>query len=118
MNALLILFTYKYRYNELLFTSYYINILIFLINILPLYPLDGYQIYKLLLLNFFEETYIFDLLMYLSIILLIFIIIFMYILKMYYIILVLVFLIVRLFYIRKNIHSQIRLKTFSNFFIK
>ncbi len=80
------------------------NKLMIFINLIPIYPLDGYKIIYSLLSNFFENEYIVDCLFYLSLILIVILLFIIFVLKLYGYLLIIIFLLYKTF--ENKINSQ------------
>lgn len=91
----------------------YFNYILLFINLLPVYSLDGYRIIRKILTKVFDELYVMDLLVYLSIIILLFSMILCFVFRLYFMIIIFIYLFIKLLINHKKEKKIIYLKTLS-----
>lgn len=94
-NIISLLFVNDYSFIKFTYTM-------ILFNLIPIIPLDGYQLINLLLSRFYEEEYIIDLLFTFGMLINCFILFFSVLFKIYFIILLSIYLFYKLFKYRNN----------------
>lgn len=88
-----------------------------LFNFLPIYSLDGYRIVKLFLEKYFDDTYVIDLLFYVSVLFFTIVLVFSIIFKTYFLIVIVLTLTFKMFLEKRRTKQILHLKKLSKFMI-
>ena len=99
-------------------TAYYFNLIMLLINILPIYPLDGYRILSKILNKIFDPEYTFEFLFWISIFFIFLCMLILYFFRIYFVILTLIFLIINLIIKRKKELGILRIKKLNSILMR
>lgn len=99
-------------------TVYYFNLIMLLINILPIYPLDGYRILSKILNKIFDPEYTFEFLFWISIFFIFLSMLILYFFRIYFVILTLIFLIINLIIKRKKELGILRIKKLNSILMR
>ena len=97
---------------------YYFNLIMLLINLLPIYPLDGYRIVSKILNKIFDPLYTFDFLFWISLFFILLGIIISYFFRIYFVILIFVLLTLNLIFKRKKEVNALKMKGLYNILIR
>ncbi len=93
-------------------TLYQFNIVMIFVNLVPIYPLDGYRVLKALMLCVFDDEYTMDCMLYLSLILIAIVSILCYIFQFHLGFLIIIFLLYKILKLGNN-REYYRLKKYS-----
>ncbi len=89
-----------------------------LINLLPIYPLDGYRIVSKILNKIFDPLYTFDFLFWISLFFILLGIIISYFFRIYFVILIFILLTLNLIFKRKKEVNALKMKSLYNILIR
>lgn len=97
---------------------YYFNLIMLLINLLPIYPLDGYRIVSKIINKIFDPLYTFDFLFWISLFFILLGIIISYFFRIYFVILIFILLTLNLIFKRKKEVNALKMKSLYNILIR